>query len=89
MMTRDDFLVLLNGIMRYCEDRWMFADLDEEEIRQAYADLNRFDSDEDIGMGILSWLEDERDICEEIDWSIGIVCDYIRTCFPHRKETRA
>lgn len=80
-MTRDDILVLLNGIIHNMEDHWVFADLDDDEIAQSYRDLDRFDSDVEVGYGLVEFLEDWKDAFEEIAWSIDLVCSYIRTCF--------
>lgn len=86
IMTRDDTIVLLTGIMKYCENHWMFADLDEKEIADSYADLNRFDSDRKVAYGLIEWLEDEKDCLEEIRWSIDLALDVLRMTHPNHKD---
>ena len=77
-MTREDAIVLLNGIMKYCEQHWMFADLDDEEITQSYQDLDKFDSDVEIRYGLVEFLKDNRDcLDEDLKWSIDAVLTYM------------
>lgn len=76
-MTREDALVLLNGLMHYFEDHWAFADLSDEEIEDSYKDLNKFDSDEDIRYGLIECLKDYRDAFEEVAWCIDTVVAYM------------
>lgn len=78
ILTRDDIIALLHGIMRFCDEHWMFADLDEDMKEEAFRDIDRFDA-EDIAPGIIGFLEDNRDCLEEISWSIGVVLDYMNS----------
>ena len=76
IVTRDDMIVLLFGITKYCENHWMFADLDDEEIKASYDSLYNFD-DEETANGIIDFLTDWRDELEEIRWSVDVVLDYL------------
>lgn len=86
IMTRDDTIVLLNGIMKYCESHWMFADLGEKEIEDSYKDLERFDSDHKVAYGLIEWLEDNKNCLEEIKWSIDLVLDVLHMTHPNHKD---
>lgn len=85
-MSRDDVIVLLRGIMKYCENHWMFADLDEKEIEDSYKDLERFDSDHRVAYGLIEWLEDEKDYLDEIKWSVDTVLSALHATHPNHRD---
>lgn len=82
-MSQDDVIVLLRGIMKYCENHWMFADLDEKEIEDSYKDLERFGSDHRVAYGLIEWLEDEKDCLDEIKWSVDTVLSALHEAHPN------
>lgn len=85
-MSRDDVIVLLRGIFKYCEEHWMFADLSDEEIRHNYEDLNRFDFDHWVAYGLIEWLEDVKDSLDEIRWSVDLALDVLHMTHPNHKD---
>ena len=86
LMTRDDVIVLLTGILKFCENHWMFADLDEKEIEDSYRDLERWDSDKRIAYGLIEWLEDNNDCLEEIAWSVDMALTQLHMTHPHHEK---
>ena len=76
-MERDDVLVLLEGIWKYCLNAWIFEDLTDEELKQEFSKLPSFDSDPEVAYGIIEFLKDWRDALEDIQWSIDQVLKYM------------
>ena len=76
--TRDDYITILYGIFKSCENHWMFSDLDEEEIEQSYRDLNRAGKDAVITKGLIEFLEEEYETLEDIRWSVDLALAFLR-----------
>lgn len=88
IVNREDIKVLLFGILKYCEEHWMLADLDEDEIKAEYDSIDDFDSKE-TAEGFISYLSDNYDCLEEIKWSVDIALDYLRMCYPKLPDQEA
>ena len=75
-MMYDDIVLLLDGIMRYAYEHWMFHwddNLTPEQILEQELDKAEHFDKGNNAMDIVEWLEFDHEAFEDIAWTVKTV----------------